>query len=192
MAGDLLGDFVLAEVPNATHLVGLAFAGIPLAISASLSSGIPAGMTRKLEGIQNVSDLEAESSKWGEHSLAEGRFNEGARLVLIDDLVTRFDSKLIAVEQIAREFKRRRIQDWSCRDVVVLIDREQGADTAAAKAGIHLHALIKFRSEALALLRADLHPREYEVISEYLDAPDLYQNEQMQAALRNLAKERPS
>jgi orotate phosphoribosyltransferase len=182
LAGALLADVVKAEIPEASRLVGIAFGGIPLAVATSLASDIPAAMTRKLPGVQTVDQMESELGRWGQHSLVEGRFHEADTIVLVDDLVTRFDSKLIAFSQVAAEMRKRRIDTFSCHDVAVVIDREQGAAAAARANGFRLHAVLKFRSE-LPILRGALDPLEYDVISRYLEDPAPFQDRRVQADL---------
>ena len=91
--GVALARLVSRETPDADCLIGVAFAGIPLAIAASLASGVPAGMTRKIAGRTEAATAQT-LEKYGQHAAVEGNFASGSRLVLVDDLVTRFDSKL--------------------------------------------------------------------------------------------------
>ena len=55
--GREIGDVVRLEVEGATRLVGVAMAGIPIAVAASLASGLPCAMTRKLEGVRTPEAL---------------------------------------------------------------------------------------------------------------------------------------
>ncbi len=59
--------------------------------------------------------------------------------------MTRFDSKLIALEQVKYEIQRRGLSDIACKTVIVVLDREQGGKEAAAKADLELLSL--FRSK---------------------------------------------
>jgi orotate phosphoribosyltransferase len=168
LAGEAVARLVRREVPDATCLVGVAFAGIPLAVAASLASDVPAAMTRK-------------------HRAVEGALLANSRIVIVDDLVTGFDSKLSAAMQVEHEIERRGLQGVRCEDVVVLIDREQGGSEAAAARGFRLHALIALPSQGLEWLRPRLAPVEHEVLSEYFADPSRFQHPDARGRLHNLA-----
>jgi orotate phosphoribosyltransferase len=185
--GVALARMINRDVPEADCLIGVAFAGIPLAIAASLASGVPAGMTRKISGRTEEETARA-LERYGEHATVEGTFGSGSRLVLVDDLVTRFDSKLTAAQQVRHEVERRGLTDVSCEDVVVLVDREQGAAETAAARGFRLHALVRLRGQGLEWLRPRLTPTEYQVLSDYFTDPDPFQEPAEQARLQELAE----
>ena len=65
-------------------------------------------------------------------------FESGDAVALIDDLVTRLNSKLIGREQMLAEARRRDIT-INCNTIVVLVDREQGAQQSAEQYGLSLH-----------------------------------------------------
>lgn len=185
-AGEALGQILRQEIPDADGLVGIAYGGIPIAVAASLASGVPAAMTRKLEA---KSDLEIEEAlaAYGQHASVEGAIEEGSRLVLVDDLVTGFDSKLVAARQVWHEAARRGLSQVSCRDVVVVVDREQGGAEAARSHGFNLHSALKLRSDGLEWLAGKLAPVEYEVVSAYLEDPTPFQDVGEQERLAGLA-----
>ena len=188
LAGASLGALIKTRVPEASRLVGIAFAGIPIAVAASLAGDIPAAMTRKIEGVKTLEQLQNEIERYGQHALVEGEFGDGDKVVLVDDLVTRFDSKLIAAAQVEHEMRRRGLKDIVCRDVAVLVDREQGAAAAAEQKGFNLHALVPLKSKGLQWLREGMDPLEHEVISDYLKDAQRYQDEILQKDLIALAK----
>ncbi len=167
-AGKALATMIREEAPHVNRLVGIAFAGVPLATAVSLASGIPACHTRKLAGIRSEADLAQFLREYGQHSLVEGVIEDGDVLCLVDDLVTGLESKVVARSQVLAEVSRRGLQDVRCDDVAVIIDREQGASQRAQEAGIHLHTLIRFASEGLPMIRDVMDPSEYSIISEYL------------------------
>jgi len=152
---------------------------------------IPCCYTRKM----NDADMESYKAKlqrYGEHALIEGEIQDGDVLGLIDDIVTKFDSKMIALEQIRLEIadRMRRKQGnihIECKDVFVLIDREQGAKEKAQSLGVTLHSLIPFRSRGIGWLRSCLSDIEYRVIKDYLSDETTYQNPKMQSKLREIA-----
>ena len=189
MAGGLLAGVIESQVPSASRLVGVAFAGIPIAVAASLESGIPAAMTRKIEGVKTVEQLQEQIGSYGQHALVEGEFDDGDRVILVDDLVTRFDSKLVAAAQVQAEMERRGLKGVEVHDVAVLVDREQGATVAAEQHGFGLHAVVPLKSQGLAWLADVMDPLEHEVISEYLDNPKRFQDELVQKDLIERARE---
>lgn len=102
--------------------LGIPDAGTPLATAFSLMTDTPQVVLRK-------------ETKSG-HGI-EGRFmtpyNKGNLVLLIDDLITRADSKLEAIEVIEQA-------GMEVRDVVVLLDREQGGREQLTERDIRLHA----------------------------------------------------
>lgn len=188
LVGQRMAAMIRAEIPQVTQLVGVAFAGIPIAVTTSLAGDIPAAMTRKLPGVRSLEDFDKAIAAYGEHALVEGELRSGDRLVIVDDLVSAFDSKLIAAEQVAREVNRRHLDDVECKHVAVVFDREQGAQAAAKAHAMHLHALIRFRSEGLGWLGERMSPLEHQVISDYLLDPEAFQNEDTQRQLTAQAR----
>ena len=154
-------------------LLGIAMAGIPIATSISLRHDMPLCYTRKLAGVRSIEQLEEQASKYGEHSLVEGEIENEDEFIAVDDIVTKFDSKLIAIKQLEMEAERRskRIE---CRHVAVVIDRQQGAEEIAREHGIKLHSLIKFK-DAMKWLKDEMREDEYELIMDYLEEPEKYQ-----------------
>lgn len=69
----------------------------------------------------------------GTAAKVEGDVRQGAHVVVVDDLITKADSKLAAIEGLEGA-------GLVVRDVVVLIDRCQGGGTELAKRGYSLHA----------------------------------------------------
>lgn len=187
--GQALAQILRDELAEADGLVGIAYGGIPIAVAASLASGVPAAMTRKLEA-KGEAEVEAALAAYGQHASVEGAIGEGSRLVLVDDLVTGFDSKLVAARQVEHEAGRRGLEGIACRDVLVVVDREQGAAEAARSRGFGLYSALKLRSEGLEWLAESLAPVEHEVVSAYLDDPAPFQDPAEQERLAALASGR--
>jgi orotate phosphoribosyltransferase len=183
--GEGLGMLIQNEIPAVNRCVGIAMAGIPIATAISLMKEIPSGFTRKLEGVHTLEELRSFIAGYGEHALVEGIFEEGDHIALVDDLATKFDSKIIALEQVWRELERRQCAQVTVRDVVVLLDREQGAAEAARAWDVRLHALIPFRSRGLDWLAGTLSKEEHRVLTDYLNAPENYQDPAVQERLRD-------
>jgi len=179
--GRHMGEMVEKEC-NADRVLGIAMAGIPIATAISVGHDIPLCYTRKLEGATSLEGLKVAAMKYGEHSMVEGEIKDGDKFVAVDDLVTKFDSKLVAIEQLKMESERRGIE-VECRDVAVIIDREQGAAEIAKKHGIKLHALIPFKSRGIEWLKDFISDKEYEVIKDYLGNSEKYQDEEKRKEL---------
>ncbi len=172
-------------------VVGLAMAGIPLASGLSVQFGFPMLYTRKLpEDVKTPDDIERYIRSHGQHALVEGDFRSGDRLIIVDDLVTKFDSKLLAVGQISREMKRRNIDNIELNDVVVLVDREQGAAKRAESMDYKLYSLIRFGTEGMDLLKGSFSEIEHSVISDYLLNYGKYQDLPLQKELEETAMKR--
>ena len=163
------------EAPNVNKVVGVAFAGIPIATAISIQSGLPACHTRKMLGVRTEEDLRKAIQEYGQHSLLEGVVEEGDVICLVDDLVTGMESKLIARTQVKAELERRAVRDVVCDDVAVVLDRQQGAKKRAKEAGIRLHALIDFIDEGLPFLQDSMDSGEYKLITNYLADPSKHQ-----------------
>jgi orotate phosphoribosyltransferase len=163
------------RAPNVNKLVGVAFAGVPIATAISIESGLPACHTRKMLGVRTEEDLHRAIQEYGQHSLLEGILEDGDVLCIVDDLVTGLETKLIARTQIQSEIERRGVQDVICDDVAVVLDRQQGAKKKALESGIRLHSLIDFIDEGLSLLQDSMTPEEYSMIVGYLNDPSKHQ-----------------
>jgi len=103
-------------------LIGIAEAGIPLAVALSQATDIPAGYVRssaKAHGIKRM---------------VEGAWREGATAVLVDDVVSDGASKLEVLEHLHNA-------GLKVRDIVVLVDRGQGGPELMARHGLRCHAV---------------------------------------------------
>lgn len=98
---------LLVDHPQGTLLAGIPEAGVPLATAVGYELGISLVQPRKV-----VKDH-------GTKSAVEGAFSEGDRVVLIDDLITKGDSKVEAIEQVSSA-------GLVVDKFLVLVDREQG------------------------------------------------------------------
>jgi len=179
--GYALGKMIKEECEDVNKVVGVAMAGIPLVSAISILEGIPSLWTRKI-AVRSSDEFEKYIQSYGEHTLVEGEFEEGDRIAVIDDLATKFYSKLIAIEQINHEAKKRGLK-VECKHVVVLLDREQGAGEVASQHGSSLHSLIPFKSNGIEWLKNSLSEIEYKVITEYLRDEGKYQDAEVQKEL---------
>jgi uridine monophosphate synthetase len=108
---------------GAERIAGIPYAGLPLAVAASLAGNMPLLYARR------------EEKAYGTKRRIEGVFERGERVVVIDDIVTDGASKLEAIEPLEAA-------GLVVRDLVVLVDREQGGRERLAAHGYTLHALL--------------------------------------------------
>ena len=104
------------------RLAALPYAALPIGTAISLLGGWPLVYPRK------------EAKEYGTRQEIEGDYKPGERLVVIDDLATTGGSKFAAIEKL-------QAAGLQVRDVVVLIDRQSGAERALAAAGYRLQAV---------------------------------------------------
>ncbi|MBN1215483.1 MAG: hypothetical protein JXA99_08555 [Candidatus Lokiarchaeota archaeon] len=186
--GYALGKLIKEECKDIDRIIGIASAGVPIATAISLSSKIPMCYTRKIEGIKNIKDFQKNISQYGQHKLVEGIIENGDNIALVDDLVTKLDSKLIAQEQLHLEVSNRSLEVRS-NYIIVILDREQGAGDLAKIHNINLISLIPFTSKGIYWLKDKLSKIEYEIIIDYLKNTEKYQDKDLQQKLTNMKKE---
>lgn len=114
------------------RISGIPTAGVPFASVIAYTLQKPFLYTR------------AETKIHGRGRRVEGILMPGDRVLVIDDLITTGKSVLDAIEAIAAE-------GGVIKDVVVLIDREEGGRRPLAKKGVSLHCLAKMSEVARAL-----------------------------------------
>ncbi|MFH0825087.1 MAG: hypothetical protein V2B18_20235 [Pseudomonadota bacterium] len=182
-----MSRMIREEAPETARTIGIAMAGVPIAAGICVAGGIPAAFTRKMENVKSIDEFRRAVESYGEHSLVEGEFEDGERVALVDDLVTRFGSKLVALEQVKHEIRKRGISDLRVDTVAVVLDREQGGREEAQKASLRLLSLIPFKSVGLPLLKSVMHPQEWDVLARYLDDPEQFQGEAAREEVRRKA-----
>ena len=75
-----------------------------------------------------------EAKEYGTAKLIEGEYNAGETVLMVDDLITKGTAKLEALKPLTDE-------GLIVKDILVLIDREQGGATELAQRGVALHAV---------------------------------------------------
>jgi orotate phosphoribosyltransferase len=178
---------VREEAPDITKVIGIAMAGVPIAAGMSVAGKIPAGFTRKMENVKSLESFHQAISSYGEHALLEGEMVSGDQIAIVDDLVTRFDSKEVALEQVKHEVQKRGLNNVQCRTVLVVLDREQGGQDAARRAGVDLLSLIPFKTVGLPLLEGVMNKAEWDILTQYLDDPEHFQDKEVQANIAQRA-----
>ena len=105
------------------RIAGIPYAGLPLAVATSLAGGVPLVYPRR------------EEKGYGTKRRIEGAFTPGEHVVVIDDIITDGASKFEAIEPLEAA-------GLVVRDLVILIDREQGGRERLAEKGYTLHAIL--------------------------------------------------
>lgn len=136
---------MLKDLPQDVFLAGIPEAGIPLATAVGYETNRPLVQPR------------AKVKEHGKGKLVEGDWKEGDKVAIIDDLITKGDSKLESLEQ----FK-------ACNLNVVgfylLLDREMGGKEIVEKAGYSVEVAMTI-TEVFNILTD-----EQKISSEQLDA----------------------
>lgn len=118
-------------------LAGIAYAALPIAGAVSLEMEKPWIYMRK-EGL---------AKSYGLKKAIEGEYNDGDVIVVIDDLITKGDSKLEVIEPF--ESNGLKINDF-----VVLIDYEKGGSALLKEKGFNLHAFLTMR-EVVEIMKSE-------------------------------------
>jgi uridine monophosphate synthetase len=114
------------------RLAAIPYAALPIGTAVALETGLPLIYPRK------------EVKAHGTARQIEGEYQAGDRAIVLDDLITTGGSKLEAIAPLEAA-------GLQVRDVVVLIDREQGGREELQAAGYRLHAVLRL-GEMLDLL----------------------------------------
>lgn len=137
----LIGGAVAAKANalGAAFVGGLEMGAVPIvaaaaAMSAVAGQPIPAVFVRKAAKEHGTQSLV--------EGLAEGESLAGRMVLVVEDVTTTGGSALKAISAL-------REAGGVVRDVVTVVDREEGAAAAFAKAGVAMHAL--FRKSEFAL-----------------------------------------
>jgi uridine monophosphate synthetase len=105
------------------RLAGIPYAALPIGTAVSLQMGVPLVYPRK------------ETKEYGTRKGVEGYWEQGERVVVLDDLITSGSSKLRAIAPLEEA-------GLEVEDVVVLVDRGQGGGDELAEHGYKLHAVL--------------------------------------------------
>lgn len=104
------------------RLAAIPYAGLPIGVAVALETGLPLIYPRK------------EAKDYGTAKLIEGAFKPGETALLVDDLITKGTSKIESLKPLTDA-------GLVVKDVLVLIDREQGGSAELAGYGMKLHAV---------------------------------------------------
>jgi orotate phosphoribosyltransferase len=155
---DVLEEIALALEEKMKELsmdkiAGIPYAAMAIATAVSLKTRVPMIYPRK------------EAKDYGTKKAIEGVFQEGETVLVIDDLITTGGSKFEAIAPLEA-------QGLKVRDIVVLVDREQGGEQELAEKGYALHSVLKI-SEVLEILKQKekISEEQYNNIKEYFKNP---------------------
>ncbi len=129
-----VADLIECECGEYERLAAIPMGALPIGIAVALRLDRPLIYPR-----MDVKD-------YGTRRVVEGAWDAGDRALVIDDLITRGDSKLEAVARLENSNLR-------VTDLVVLIDRESGGRETLAAQGYALHAVLTL-SELLDTLES--------------------------------------
>ena len=104
------------------RIAGIPYAGLPIGVALSLEMDRPLIYPRK------------EVKEHGTRKAIEGEYRAGETVLVVDDLISTGGAKIEAIEPLLAA-------GLEVRDVLVLIDREQGGKEELAARGYSLHAL---------------------------------------------------
>ncbi|MDQ1278771.1 MAG: orotate phosphoribosyltransferase [Thermoproteota archaeon] len=129
------------KTDNFSRIAGIPTAGVPFASVLAYSLSKPFLYVRK------------EASTHGRERRVEGILQPGDQVLLVDDVITTGGSLLTAVDAI-------RAEGGVVKDVLVLIDREEGGREALAKIDVELHCLTKISEMAKFLYEMETISKE--------------------------------
>jgi uridine monophosphate synthetase len=122
-----VGDAMAAKAREAglrfDRLAALPYAGLPIGVAVSLALDAPLIYPRK------------EAKDYGTAKLIEGAYVAGETVLMVDDLITKGTAKIEALKPLLDE-------GLVVRDILVLIDREQGGTAELAARGVALHPVL--------------------------------------------------
>jgi len=104
------------------RLAAIPYAGLPIGVAVSLETNLPLIYPRK------------EAKDYGTAKLIEGEFHAGETALLVDDLITKGTAKIESLKPLIDA-------GLLVKDVLVLIDREQGGAGEMHAHGVTLHAV---------------------------------------------------
>lgn len=112
-----------AELVDDRKLAGVALGAVPLASATSLRTGLPYVIVRKA------------TKEYGTANRVEGTLSDGEAVIVLEDIATTGTSALQAVEAL-------RAAGAVVEDVMVVVDREEGARARLAEHDVTLTALL--------------------------------------------------
>lgn len=139
------------------RIAGIPYAALPIATAFSLQSNKPMIYPRK------------ETKEYGTAKQIEGVFQEGEKVLVIDDLITTGSSKFEAIEPLEKA-------GLIVKDIIVLIDREQGGKQELETKGYALRSVLSI-SEILRMLKntEKISEERFKELKAYFKNPEKWQ-----------------
>ena len=151
VAGELIK---LTKPLHFDRIAGIPYAAIPIATAVSLQANYPMIYPRK------------EQKGYGTNKEIVGEFRAGETVLVYDDLITTGGSKFEAIAPLEQA-------GLKVKDIVVLVDREQGGPQELKEKGYDLHAVLKMSEMLDNLLKTGRISREqFDSIKDYFRAPE--------------------
>lgn len=110
------------RVLNFDVIVGVPYTGIPIATAISLKQNHTMIFVRK------------EKKDYGTKKLIEGEFHKNQIALILDDVITNGESKIETIKILEEE-------GLEVKDIVVLVDRQQGGPELLKRAGYNCHII---------------------------------------------------
>ncbi|MBI5159148.1 orotate phosphoribosyltransferase [Candidatus Micrarchaeota archaeon] len=112
-----------AKAMQFDRVAGIPYTAIPIATLASQKTSKPMVYTRK------------EVKEYGTKQKIEGKYEQGETVLVIDDLITNGGSKFEAIAPLEEA-------GLKVKDIIVVVDRQQGGKETVEAKGYKLHALV--------------------------------------------------
>jgi len=138
-------------------IAGLPYAAIAIAAAVSLQNNWSMIYPRK------------EVKDYGTKKPIEGNFNAGQKVLVIDDLITTGASKFELIAPLEEA-------GLKVKDIVVIVDRQQGGKEELAQKGYELHAALTVTKLLKILLKSGkITETQYRDIDAYFKNPEKWQ-----------------
>ncbi len=135
---------------------GVPYTALPFATAISIQHSIPMILRRK------------EKKEYGTGKMVEGIYQAGQRCLVVEDVITSGQSifeTIVPLEQEGLEVK----------DIVVLVDREQGGRKHIESKGFHVHSICTITSIIDELLKeGKINGSTYESVKDFIRKNQTY------------------
>ena len=157
---NVAGELIRITKPlHFDRIAGIPYAAIPIATAVSLQANYPMIYPRK------------EQKGYGTKKNIEGNFNEGETIIVYDDLITTGSSKFEAIAPLEDA-------GLKVKDIVVLVDREQGGQKDLKEKGYNLHAVLTGTELLDNLLKTKkINQEQFDSIKQYFADPEGWSKE---------------
>jgi orotate phosphoribosyltransferase len=123
MAGEISEKMKVHSI-DADYIGCVALGGVPIAVAVSLETDLPLIIIRK------------EAKEYGTKGQVVGDFIKKSRVLMVEDVATTGGSVIKAIKLLREE-------GLIIRNVIVVVDREEGAHAALANEGVELTPLVR-------------------------------------------------